>query len=264
MTHKKIGLVLSGGATHGFAQIGVIKILEEQGIILDLIVGCSVGSLVGVSLSSGKKMEEIEKLMLKESIFTFLTPSMGTQGLIKSEKIVTFLLKNINVTTFEDLKIKLIVNSTNLKNGEEIVFEKGPLLPALSASISIPGIFTPIQHEDKLLIDGGFYEIAPLHLAKDMDVIILIDVSKFDNDITTKSNMLSILKQSVANLQQHVIDLSINNLPKHQELILIRPDISQFRSFEYKKANYLAMIKLGENSAKKILSEERTRKILNL
>ena len=125
MNSKKIGLVLSGGSTHGFAQIGALKILEEQGINPDLIVGCSVGSLIGAAIASGKSMEEIEKAVLKENIITFLQPHIGTSGLIKGDKIVNFLLKNIKMKTFEDLKTKLIVNSTDLRSGKEIVFEKG-------------------------------------------------------------------------------------------------------------------------------------------
>ncbi|MGV8169342.1 MAG: patatin-like phospholipase family protein [Candidatus Nanoarchaeia archaeon] len=264
MTPKKIGLVLSGGATHGFAQIGALKILEEKGIKPDLIVGCSVGSLLGAALASGKSMKEIEKAVLDVNMVTLLKPNLYGAGFIKGEKIVEFLLKTINVKTFEDLKIDLIVNATNLKTGEEIVFKKGNLLPALSASIAVPGIFAPIKHEENLLVDGGFHNIVPLHLAKEMDILIIIDVSKVDEEINSKSNIITILKQSIVNLQQHIIDLKLRAAPKKQKIIIIKPAVTKYGLMEYKKSRYNEMIKIGEKEAEKVLGEKNTKKILGI
>ncbi|MGV8162874.1 MAG: patatin-like phospholipase family protein [Candidatus Nanoarchaeia archaeon] len=264
MTKKKIGLVLSGGATHGFAQIGAIKILEEKGIVPDLIVGCSVGSLIGAALASGKSIKDIEEGVKKKNIMTFLQPNLGTSGLIKSEKIVDFVLNLIHVKNFEDLKTKLIVNASELKSGKEIIFEKGDLKLALSASISIPGLFVPIKHEHKILVDGGFNEICPIHLAKDVDIIILIDVSDVDFEGTENSHSLKILAQSIVNLQQHIVELTLKNPPKDVDIIVIRPDVSKYSLMEIKKSTHKEMIKLGEEEATKVLNSERSKKLLGL
>jgi len=261
---KKIGLVLSGGATHGFAQIGALKVLEEYNIKPDVIVGCSVGSLVGAAMASGKTMDEIEKAVLKENFITFFSPSLGKQGLMNSERIVKFLLKTIKVDKFEDLNTKLIVNATNLTKGGEKVFEDGDLLPALRASISIPGIFAPVVYENDILIDGGFYDITPIHLAKDMDTIIIIDVSKVHDNITTKSSILSIIKQSAVNLQQRVININIKRYSETHNIILIRPSVSKFGLFEYKSSSHREMLRIGEEEARKVLESDDARNALNL
>jgi NTE family protein len=262
-TKKKIGLVLSGGGMHGFAQIGAIKVLEKYNIKPDLIVGSSVGALVGAVLAAGLKMDDVEDALLNENLLKLIKPTFGP-GLIKGEAISRFALRTIKVSKFDELKTRLIINATNLSKSKEVVFEKGPLLPALTASISIPGIFTPVNHNDDLLVDGGFYDVIPLHLAEDMDIIIIIDVSNLDYKITPKSGVLDIMKQSVVNLQRRIIELNLRAHVKTHEILMICPNVSEYSMFEYKRSRQKEMIKLGEDEARKVLGDIRARKILGL
>jgi NTE family protein len=108
---NKIAIVLSGGSMHGFAEIGALKVIQKLGIKPDLIVGCSVGALIGAFLSAEKSMDELEKSLLKENIISFIQPTLGKGGLIRPEKIVRFVIKNSGASSFEQLKTKLIVNS---------------------------------------------------------------------------------------------------------------------------------------------------------
>jgi NTE family protein len=262
-TNKKIGLVLSGGAMHGFAQLGALRVLNEYNIKPDLIVGSSIGALIGAVIASGKTMTEVEDAVLKENLVTLIQPAMG-QGLVKGEKIVKFILRTINVEKFEDLKTKLIINATNITKGEEIIFEKGNMLTALNASIAIPGMFVPVQHNGDLLVDGGFYDVLPIHLANKMDIIIVIDVSKLNYKINPKSGVMDIMKQSVANLQQRVIELNLEAHRKTHEIIRIIPNVSEYGLFEYKRSRQKEMIKIGEEEARKVLSDLRARRILDI
>jgi len=260
---KKIGLVLSGGGMHGFAQIGAIKILEQYGIKPDLIVGSSIGAIIGAASASGKSMIEIEEAVFKTNLFKLIQPTLG-QGLIKGERIVKFVLKTINAEKFEDLKTKLVINATNLSKGEEVSFEKGNLITPLNASIAIPGVFAPVEHNGNLLVDGGFYDVAPLHLANKMDVIILIEVSKLDYKIHPKSGVIDIMKQSIINLQQRILELNLEAHRTTHEVLVITPNVSKYSLFEYRKEKQREMIKIGEEEAKKVLSDIRAKKILGL
>lgn len=258
---KRIGLVLSGGAMHGFAQLGALKVLNEYNIEPDLIVGSSVGALIGAAIASGKSAKEIEEAVLKENIVKLIQQTLGP-GLIKGEKIVKFVLKIIAVNKFEDLKTKLVINATNISEGKEVVFDKGHLLTPLNASIAIPGVFVPAQHEGTLLVDGGVYDLCPIHLAEKMDVIILIDVSKLDYKITPKSGVVDIMKQSLVNIQQRVIELNLDAHRRTNEIIYINPDVSEYSLFEYRKSKQREMVKIGEETARKVLSDLRAKKIL--
>lgn len=258
---KRIGLVLSGGAMHGFAQLGALKVLNEYNIEPDLIVGSSVGALIGAAIASGRSAKEIEEAALKENLVKLIQPTFGP-GLIKGEKIVKFILSIIKAEKFEDLKIKLIVNATNISKGKEVIFEKGHLLTPLNASIAIPGVFVPVQHEGNLLVDGGVYDVCPIHLAEKMDIIILIDVSNLDYKITPKSGVVDIMKQSLVGLQQRVIELNLDAHRRTNEIIYISPNVSEYSLFEYRKSKQREMVKIGEETAKKVLSDIRAKKIL--
>jgi NTE family protein len=259
---KKIALVLSGGGMHGFAQIGALKVLEKHGIKPDLIVGSSVGALLGAALAAGKSTSEIEKAVMAENLVKLIQPTIG-QGLVKGEKIAKFILRVINAHNFEDLQTHLIINATNISKAEEIIFEKGSMLTALTASISIPGMFAPVHHNGDLLVDGGFYDVLPVHLARKMDLIIAIDVSKLDYRINPNSGVLDIMKQSVANLQQRVTSLNLEAHKKSNHIILITPDVSRFSLFEYRTDKQKEMMQIGEETAIKILEDPKIKKLLN-
>lgn len=260
---KKIGLVLSGGGMHGFAHIGVLRVLEEKGIKADLIVGSSIGALTGVLLASGKNSSEIEKLFLEASMIKLMRPTIG-KGLFRGETIVKYVLDKIKTDKFDDLKTPLVINATNISKGTEVTFKKGNLFMPLNASIAIPGAFIPVEHNGDLLVDGGFYDVSPMHLADDMDVIIVIEVSRLDYKITPKSGILDIMKQSIANLQQRIIQLNYEAHKKSHEVILITPNVAEYSIFEYRKEKHKEMIKIGEETAKTILGDIRARKILEI
>ena len=150
----KIGLALSGGAAKGLAHIGVIKALEEAGIKIDYIAGSSMGALVGAAYASGVPIDTLEKIAIntdwKTSMKLFI-PGLSTSGLINGKKVENFLYKLYDDKRIEDLPIPFAATASDIDTGKLCVINKGSLLNAVRASISIPIVFTPVKYKDMLL-----------------------------------------------------------------------------------------------------------------
>ncbi len=168
-TKKKIGLVLSGGAYAGWMQLGALQVLEEEGIEFDIITGVSVGGLIGLGLANQIPVSEIIKKAqsFKESDFKKMTISHGalfdpSQAINKLKKVLGG-DKNI-----EDLPKKFAVVAVDVITGDEVVLNKGPVLKAVQATMSIPGIFPPVEYDGKFLVDGGILNPLPIDVAINM------------------------------------------------------------------------------------------------
>ena len=178
----KIGLVLSGGGARGLAHIGVLKILEKEGISFDFIAGTSMGAILGAAFVSGKRIEEIEEIALKFSkrteLIKLLDLSPRKRGLLEGHKVREFLGRFFgNITTFEQLQIPMAINAVDLKTGKEIVFTHGELLPAIYASSAIPGLFSPVSFQNYFLVDGGVLNNLPVDRAREMGAEFIIAVN---------------------------------------------------------------------------------------
>ncbi len=180
-----VGLALGSGAAFGLAHIGVLKVLEREKIPVDIVAGSSIGALIGVLWAGGVSAEAIEKLALsfnlKNTFFRLVGISdlaFGLRGFLRGRKIMRLLKSLLPCRTFEELAIPLRVVATNLFTSESVVFEEGDLLIALRASISIPGIMTPVHVDNKILIDGGISDPLPVNvLAKEgVKKIIAVNV----------------------------------------------------------------------------------------
>lgn len=176
---KKIGLALSSGGARGLAHIGVLKVLEKNKIPIDFISGTSMGAFVGAIYSAEVNAKKLEKDFLsepwKKSFDYSLLPS---QGLIKGDKIERWLEQQINDMDFKELRIPLFVTAFDLKSKREVIFSKGNVAEAVRASISLPGIFVPVENKGRCLVDGGIVDPIPSEvLAKaGADIIIAINV----------------------------------------------------------------------------------------
>lgn len=247
-----IGLILSGGGTHGYAHIGVLKILYEKGIIPDFVVGSSVGALVGTFVAAGNSAEEIEKVFMDVNPFSLVDPAFGGGGLVRGEKIVRHVLDSVGVTRFDELTIPLIVNATNINTGKERVFKQGELAPALRSSIAFPGVFTPVKTGSDILVDGGVYNPLPVHLGPEADLIIAVDVSISLEEIKEESGSLDIMRQSVFLMQKRIVDYELR-IPRN--VIIIKPDVKGSSFFEFKKSSYKKLLQNGEKAAKQAIQD---------
>jgi NTE family protein len=181
MKHK-IGIALGSGGARGLAHIGVLEELAGMGIYPDLVAGTSMGSVVGAGYCSGhlQDMKEMAlSLDVRTMIFRFMEFGLPRSGLVEGKRITELIGELMPEATFETLQKPLRCVATNLKTGEEVVFSKGKLQPAIRASISIPGIFSPAEMDGQYLIDGGLVNPIPVDQVREMgaDHILAVDVN---------------------------------------------------------------------------------------
>lgn len=178
--HKayKLGLALSGGGAKGFAHIGVFKLLEECGLKPDIIVGTSVGSLMGALFADGYTPDEIKDLFTGREFSEFAQLQIPKSGLFDSKRFRYFLRRHLRAKTFEELKIPLVVVATDLDNGESHEFRSGPIVEAVTASCSIPIIFSPVVINGVHYVDGGLFHNFPVSIIREeCERIIGVNVS---------------------------------------------------------------------------------------
>ena len=175
----KIGLALGGGAARGFAHIGVIKMLESQGIVPDYIVGTSAGAVVGALYAAGHNAFAMQKIaqQLDETLFADWT--LGGRGFLKGEALQSFVNKHLQNRPLEKLNKPFAAVATDLNTGERVVFRTGDSGLAVRASAAVPGIFQPTQFSGKTYVDGGLSSPIPVQAARDMgaDFVIAVDIS---------------------------------------------------------------------------------------
>lgn len=174
-----VGLVLSGGAVRGAAHAAAIEVLVGAGVRPDLIAGTSAGAFVGAVLAAGTAPEEIVRIISSMRWSTVARPFPSRLGLFDTNPMEAFIDATIGPVRFEDLLCPLAVVTCDLLTGEPVVIDRGLVAPAVRASSAVPGIFPPVDHEGRLLIDGGVVDNLPVDVARRMgaDYVIAIDVS---------------------------------------------------------------------------------------
>jgi len=176
---KKIGLAIGGGAAYGLSAIGVLKVLEENEIPIDIISGTSIGSVIGALYASGMKSFRLEDELFSTEWKELLDFVLPEKGLVSGKKIENYIRELVKNKTFEELEIPLYITAVDIKEGREIIFNKGDVASAVRASISIPGVFTPVRMNRMVLVDGGVMDPIPVGvLKKHCDLTIAIDFRK--------------------------------------------------------------------------------------
>jgi len=178
-TNPKIALALGSGAARGLAHIGVLKVLEEERIPIDLISGTSIGAALGALYAAGvsvHRMEEVMRDLDWRALARLIDPTLPTSGLIDGKRVATFFEELLPVTTFEELRIPLAVTATDVETGEALVIRKGNLLEGLRAAVAFPGIFTPVAFGERFLVDGGLINPVPVDVAHQMGAAKVIGV----------------------------------------------------------------------------------------
>jgi NTE family protein len=159
----RLGLVLSGGGARGFAHIGVLKVLEREGVRFDVIAGTSMGAILGAFYANGRRADDLYRLADTTSWREVVDLSLQT-GLFKGDRLEAFLGEHLPAT-FEELEVPLAVTTTDIETGEGVVHMEGDLVRAVRASSSFPGAFEPIQFEGRTLADGGIVNNLPVAAA---------------------------------------------------------------------------------------------------
>jgi NTE family protein len=168
---QQAGLALASGGAKGLAHIGVIETLEELGITIECIAGSSIGAVVGAVYACGslKRFREAMLAMTKREMLRLVDPVIPKRGCILGDKLVAFFGEFIPPRVcFEDLPIPLTVVATDFASGQRAIFAKGPVIAALRASMSIPGVFVPVEIGGRIYIDGGAADVLPADLPRSM------------------------------------------------------------------------------------------------
>jgi len=224
-----IALALGGGAAKGFAHIGVIKALEAQGIIPDMVIGTSAGSLVGALYASGKSGFELQEMAIPFDKWQFIDWGMPNRGLMKGDALTRFVNSAVGGRPIEKLPKKFGAVATDLQSGEPIVFRSGDAGLAVLASSSVPLAFQPVSIRGRQYVDGGLTSPVPVKLAYDMgaNFVIGVDISDKPANGSINSTMdvafqtLAIMGQMIRRYEKPVAD------------VMIRPDISRLGSVDF-------------------------------
>lgn len=223
LSHRTIALVLGSGGARGYAHIGVLQELQNNGIKPDFIVGTSAGSVVGALYASGKTPQQIEDIALKMKVKDIREITIRKQGFLNGERIEDFINTQVNNTSLQNMKIPLYVVATELKTGKKTIFNYGNTGQAVRASVAIPSMFIPPKINQIEYVDGGLVSPVPVDVAKALgaDIVIAVDILSAPEN-TSFDNMWGMFNQNINIMQQH---LSENEL-QHADII-IRPELHE-------------------------------------
>lgn len=215
----KIALVLGGGGTRGFAHVGVIKALEAQGIVPDIIVGTSVGSAIGALYAagySGFQLQEMSIPMKEERVVDWSWPN---RGLFTGKPLQTFINQSVKNVSLDKLRRTFAVVATDLASGEKIVFRTGNTGVAVSASCAVPGVFQPVVINGKSYVDGGLVRPVPASEARALgaDFVIAVNISNLPQNNKTDTTV-DVLMQTFDIMSQTINRYELTNAD-----IVIRP-----------------------------------------
>ncbi|RKZ65589.1 MAG: patatin [Gammaproteobacteria bacterium] len=177
----KIGLALGSGSARGLAHIGVIRALKDAGIHVDCVAGTSIGAAIGAVYASGKldSLQETYLAMDWKKIAYFFDVVFPKSGIIDGKKVIDFMREYVHSECIEELPLPFKAVATELNSGEEVVLETGDVMDAVRASISVPGMFTPVRRNGRVLVDGGLVNPVPVNVARAMgaDIVIAVDIN---------------------------------------------------------------------------------------
>ena len=251
-SRPKLGLALGGGFARGIAHIGVLRVLEEEEIPVDFIAGTSVGALIGATYASGTPLDEMERQGIETHFRDFGRWTLSRMGMATNERLDHYLHKFTPAQLFSELKIPLSIVATDIITGESVHFTDGELGPAIRASCAYPGLFMPVHHQGRILVDGFLTETVPAEAAREMGADIVVGVhlepglidSPPRNTIEIISRSFSIIQTAAAQLWHTDVD------------VLIEPEVHHILWDEFVKTPQL--VAAGEAAARAAVPKIRT------
>jgi NTE family protein len=227
--------------------VGVLKVLEEEGIALDYIAGTSVGAVIGAAYCSGVSAKELEEIASIVRFKDFARYTLSRFGLCTNDRMTGFLHKILKVKTFEELRIPLAVTATNFVTGEPVVFTEGKLIDPVRASCAYPGVFLPVSVEGKLMVDGLLGHAVPAQPLKAMGANRVAAVYFSAHWVQkTPKHVLEVIGQCFSIAQANMTCL----WQAHADMV-IEPDVSAYGFDDFQKA--LELVKVGETAARQML-----------
>lgn len=249
----RIGLALGGGAARGFAHIGVIKALEAQGIVPDIVVGTSAGSVVGALYASGMRGFDLQKVALQMDEAMVADWTLPDRGVLKGEALQDFINQKVGNRTLQQMPKPLGVVATELQSGELVLFRRGNTGMAVRASSAVPGMFQPVEISGREYVDGGLTSPVPAQSARAMgaDFVIAVDISNVQR-AERLSGTLDVLLQTFA-----IMGHAISRHELEDADVVIRPKTAAVSSTDF-EGRHLAIME-GEKAAAAIMPELKAR-----
>ncbi len=229
----KVALVLGGGAARGFAHIGVIRALEQEKIPVDMVVGTSVGSLIGAIYASDRNSFELEWTAFKlekDDLFDYgLLNAFTGMGVAKGQKLEEFVRTKIATANIENFKVPYAAVATDLNRGTRVVLDHGPVAKAVHASSAIPGVFKPVEFQGHLLVDGGVMDNIPIAVAREKgaDIVIAVDISENVQNFNI-TNVIDVTIQAV----NIMFDQNVQSKKKDAD-VLIAPAVGDVAMLDF-------------------------------
>jgi len=267
-----IGLALSGGGPRGLAHIGVLRVLEREGIPVDVLAGTSMGGIIAAGYAAGLSTEDLEKEARTTArvrrLLRLIDPRLPEAGIIRGQRIQAYFEEILGPVTFEDLKIRLALVAVDLNAQSEVILTEGSLSLALRATISVPGLITPVEIDGQRLVDGGVLDNLPVDAAQHLgaDIVIAVDVESDPcRGAEARLNEYGMLPNGLASTLAIVDEVSQlmmrtikeNNLQRNPPHVLIRPvppkGVNLFAGY----SRIRELIQIGEHAAEEKLPQIR-------
>ena len=245
----KIALALGGGAARGFAHIGVIKALEAQGIVPDIVVGTSAGSVVGALYASGMSGFDLQNLALQMEEDMLADWTLPNRGVLKGEALQDLINQKVKNLNIQKLPKPLGVVATDLQSGERVLFRVGNTGIAVRASSAVPGMFQPVEISGRDYVDGGLTSPVPAQAARSMgaDFVIAVDISNVSRR-DKLTGTLDVLLQTFA-----IMGHAISRHELEDADVVIRPKTAAVSSTDF-EGRHLAILE-GEKAAAVVMPE---------
>ncbi len=241
-----VGLALAGGFARGIAHVGVLKVLQENRIPIDCIAGTSVGALVAAAYASGVSLEDMQRQAAATQFKNFGRWTLSWMGLATNQRLEGYLRRYSEMTRFEQMKVPLAIAATDLNTGEAVYFTDGLLGPALRASCAYPGLFLPVEHKGRTLVDGFLAAPVPVEAAKELGADVVIAVTLEPGTAGKPGNMIDVIGRSFAIIQRYA-----HQDWKTKANVVIEPAVKQFLWDDFEKARQL--IAAGEAATRAAL-----------
>ena len=246
----RVAVVLGGGGVRGFAEIGVLHVLEQERIPVDIVVGTSVGSLVGTFYADSGRVFDAEFLAAgieERDLFDYSAMAVFSGGLIKGERLEDYVRSRLRHHLIEKMEVKYAAVAVDVTTGKTTVFDRGPVAPAVHASCAIPGVFVPVEIDGATYVDGGVTDPLPADVARGMgaDVVIAVAIPPAVPRARPK-NPLEVAFHAVT-----LMTAEIGRLRAREADVVVEPNLGVvgFRDFDRRRE----MIEAGEAAARAAL-----------
>ena len=254
-----VGLALGSGGANGLAHIPMLEVFDDLGVVPKMIAGTSIGAVIGSLYASGLSGADLRGLALDFafedghvmrtliqgnaglSLLDLIRPDLDDGGLLDSQGFLDFLHEKIRVSTFEELAIPLKIVAADYWKREQVILDQGPLIPAIKASMAVPGLFAPVELDGRLLVDGGTVNPLPFDLLHDRcDLVVAVDVSGGAAGPTEptedKPDVLDSLFNTFEIMQRSITAEKMKHREPH---VFIRPETSGVRLLHFHKAEQI-------------------------